>query len=327
MPNQSRTRKGWAGKVRPVIDIAGLAIDPVVVEHPLLGPSHVIAHAGAPITAMSAIDWDRPTQIPAIAAPRALPPGAGTLLMNHIAERARDSGVPSLRYAGPYPTHALYRSLLRSFRTDGSEDAFTGDALGRSLRVDRTMIPIDFRPAPFRRRSLDTGFVDIRDDIVERAQLGAILFAPDGDTLAQLVRIDGGYEAELSVGGLRVALLARLDAIGDVVDGPHPPPSFAAGAVGSPFPDPLRIQLAELAAVLVPSPLSSDVRRILTERSIEWADLGWRAAASVNGRFVVHVAFLVLAKHDMNRFAELLSYHLARIAQGAVLDEVLTSRS
>ena len=97
--------------------VAGLCVDPDVVEHPLLGDAHLIVHEGEPITAMSAIDWDRPTQIPTVAEPRKLPRGSGSMLINEIASRAQRAGVQVLRYAGPYPTPALFTTLLRSFRT------------------------------------------------------------------------------------------------------------------------------------------------------------------------------------------------------------------
>src|SRR5690606_7918133 len=131
------------------IEVAGLSVDPDVVEHPLLGDAHLILHAGEPITAMSAIDWDRPTQNPTPAEPRALPRGSGTMVVNEIALRAERAGVGALRYAGPYPTPALCATLRRSFRTNASEAAFTSDVLGRAMRLARDEVPVDFVPAPF----------------------------------------------------------------------------------------------------------------------------------------------------------------------------------
>src|SRR5579862_1584172 len=98
------------------LEIGGIVVDTSVVPHPLLGAAHIIEHAGQSITAMSVLDWQRPTQIPTIAEPSKLPPGAGGALLNYIAWLAESAGVHALRYAGPYPTPALYRALLRSFR-------------------------------------------------------------------------------------------------------------------------------------------------------------------------------------------------------------------
>src|SRR4051812_16084472 len=96
------------------ISVDGLVVRREVVPHALLGDALIIEHEGRAITAMSPIDWERPTQIPTVAEPARLPPGTGGALMNFIAERALTAGVAALRYAGPYPTPALYRTLLRS---------------------------------------------------------------------------------------------------------------------------------------------------------------------------------------------------------------------
>src|SRR4029077_6637607 len=98
-------------------------------------------------TAMSAIDWDRPTRIPTIAEPGRLPPGTGSALLNELARRATQP----LRYAGPYPTPALYRALQRSLRASAGEAEFTADVVGRALRLADDEIPVDFAPAPHER--------------------------------------------------------------------------------------------------------------------------------------------------------------------------------
>src|SRR5262245_40981048 len=107
----NRKRERAAIHKARVIEVGGLMVDEDVVEHPLLGDAHLVLRDGEPITAMSAIDWARPTQIPTVAEPRALPRGSGTLLINEIALRAQRAGVLSLRYAGPYATPALFATL------------------------------------------------------------------------------------------------------------------------------------------------------------------------------------------------------------------------
>ena len=108
-----QTRSSRA-KLRGVdLALGDLVISCDVVLHPLLGDAFVICdRAGEPLTAMSALDLDHPHEIPVIAEPAKLPAGTGALLLNRIAERAPGP----LRYAGPYPTPALYRALVRSFR-------------------------------------------------------------------------------------------------------------------------------------------------------------------------------------------------------------------
>lgn len=303
-----------------------------VFDHPLLGRAQWITNnRGERLTAMSALDWNRPTEIPIIAEPRKLPPNAGTGLLNDIAGRAKSAGVATLRYAGPYPTPALYRSLLRSFRTTGTEEEFTRDVLGRALRVDRTEIPIDFRPAPwgFRAPKPEWGEIHSRDHVVERVYIDRVVFGNDTgvDTLARLVKNGDRYEADLAIDGHRIALIATFDQNCELLEGLHPVPRFAVPpAPGNVFPVDLAEQLAELATEYVPEPLADDVQRLIATRPISWADLRERAARRTDDGFELHVAFLALAKRDMARFAELLSYHLARTAQSAVLDEVVASR-
>ena len=221
------------------IQIGDLVVHRGTVSHPLLGTAHVIEnieHAGVPITAMSEIDWDRPTQIPMIAEPRKLPPGTGSLLINDIAERAQRAGVEKLRYAGPYPTHALFASLARSFRTQATVADFTANVLDRAVRLARDVVPVDFIPAPFTRRATTHGFVDVRDGAVNRARIDGVLFDDERTpgSLARLRQNNRTWLAELSV-ELPVASIAVLDATGDIIDGPRPIPAFPASINGAPF--------------------------------------------------------------------------------------------
>jgi hypothetical protein len=305
------------------IEVAGLVVHKGTVSHSLLGHAHVIEHAGRPITAMSAIDWSRPTQIPTIAEPRALPPGTGTLLLNEIATRALAAGVQKLRYAGPYPTHALFVSLLRSFRTTDGLETFTADVLDRALRVARDEVAVDFTPAPFVRSRTAYGYLDLRDGVADRVQIDGVVY-DHHEQPGSLARLDG-VRAVLTVGG-PIAAIATFDAKLELADGPHPIPAFQTAANGTEFPAALRDELAEAATVFVPAPLASDVVAAIRPRRIEWADLGWRAARRIGDGFSMHVGFLALGKDHMDLFAQRLSYHLATIAQQTVLDELLASR-
>lgn len=283
----------------------------------------MIEHAGRPITAMSELDWERPAQIPTIAEPAALPPGAGTLLLNDIAQRARASGVQQLRYAGPYPTHALFASLLRSFRTTGTVELFTADVLDRALTVARDEVAVDFTPAPFARSPTGYGFVDLRAGAPDRVQIHGVVYDQQ-EQPSSLARFDG-TRAFLTV-GVPIAQIARFDSTTDLVEGPDPIPPFQTAANGTEFPAALRDELAEAARVFVPAPLANDVAALLSARTIEWADLGWRAAKDTGDAFTVHVGFLALAKDHLDLFAQRLSYHLATIAQQSVLAALLASR-
>ncbi len=156
-----------------MLEIGRLRISRELISHPLLGRAHVIGDEhGEPITAISALDWQRPTTIPAIAAPGRLPLGEGARLINAIATLARDAGVTALRYAGPYPTPALFRTLARSFRTAASEGEFTRDLLARAARLASDEIPIDFTPAPHVRVDFARGWSELRDGEASPTNVG-----------------------------------------------------------------------------------------------------------------------------------------------------------
>ncbi|HEY1555981.1 MAG TPA: hypothetical protein VGF94_14185 [Kofleriaceae bacterium] len=296
-----------------------IAISRDVVPHALLGEAHAIEHAGRTITAMSAIDWDRPTRIPVVAEPARLPPGAGGALLNAIAERAARAGVPALRYAGPYPTPALYRALLRSFRASADEATFTCDVLDRALRLARDEVPVEFAPAPHHRVEHAHGHAELRDGL-EAAVVGGTRF----ERGASVARLDGGV-CSIWFGDATWAHIAELDtATGALVAGPHPPPRVDDPIVGRAFPPELRAALAELVAEVVPAPLAADARTVVSARPIVWADLGTRAARRGPTGFQVHAALWArVAPHGLSRLALALAEALAPVVTSAILAEVV----
>ncbi|MEO8840590.1 MAG: hypothetical protein ABI591_21770 [Kofleriaceae bacterium] len=260
--------------------LGDLVIACEVVIHPLLGDAFVICdRTGEPLTAMSAVDLDRPGEIPIIAEPGKLPPGAGALLLNRIAERATHP----LRYAGPYPTPALYRALERSFRASADEATFCDDVLGRALRLARDPVAVEFAPAPHIRVEFSRGFTELRDG-VERAVVDGVTYTTDGQ--ARLVEL----RAELWFGATRYAHVATFSAAGALVDGPHAIPPSTSDVIGREFPPPLRAAIAELIADAVPAPLRVAAREVVTQRTIVWSDLGARGARRTASGFAVHAA-------------------------------------
>ncbi|MBZ0237389.1 MAG: hypothetical protein K8M05_34040, partial [Deltaproteobacteria bacterium] len=121
------------------------------LPHVLFGSAHPVIVGGTPVTWMGAVEWARPALIPPIEHPARIPGGAGTTILNVLARLAREAGIETVRYAGPYPTSALWQSLLQSFRTDGDEAAFTAGALERAARADMTPVDVALAPAPFER--------------------------------------------------------------------------------------------------------------------------------------------------------------------------------
>jgi hypothetical protein len=80
-------------------------------SEPRVGPADAV-----PLTAATAVDWARIDEIPTVAEPGRLPPGAGTAVLNLIATLALDQGRRALVYRGPFPTEQLFTALLESFR-------------------------------------------------------------------------------------------------------------------------------------------------------------------------------------------------------------------
>jgi len=297
--------------VRLVVD--GAVVDGAIVHHPLLGAAHAAGE-----TAMTALAWARPTEIPAIAEPGRLPLGAGGAILNTIAVLAQRAGVPSLRYAGPYPTAALWRTLARSFRCDADEAAFTAGALDRALRVARDPIAIDFVPAPNERIAIAGGFVELRDRL-ERAVIDGITYEPAGSP-ARLVDAGGAYHGEIWFGDAPYARVATLAPDGALLAGPHAIPPCASPVVGRAFPPALTAAIAELVADAVPAPLAADARDRCAGHAVRWADLGGRAAREDAGGFAVHAALWDrIAPLGLGRLALALAEALAPVVTAAVV--------
>lgn len=329
------------------VEIAGAIVHGEVITDPLLGAAHRIEHAratGDPLraTTMSALDWTRPTRIPAIAAPGLLPRGAAAPLLNLIALLAQRAGVPALRYAGPYPTPALFRSLRRSFRTTATEDDFTADLLGRAARLARDEIAIDFVPAPHERALIPGGHVEVRDDVsstledsrecLERVVIDGISYERDGSPGRLVSRPSADprstghpteVNAEIWFGDQPYAQVAVFTPAGALLRGPTPIPPCTSSVIGKEFPPALRAAIAELVADSVPAPLAPAARRILISHELRWADLGGRAAVHDPTGFTVHAALWDrIAPFGLGRVAFALTEALTPIVVGAVLADV-----
>jgi hypothetical protein len=92
------------------------------------------------LTVATATDWSHPSRLPVVADPGRLPAGAGTAILNLVALLARDGGVPRVAYEGPYPTEALFLSLLECFDPEPDDDT----ALARFVAGG-----LAWRPRPF----------------------------------------------------------------------------------------------------------------------------------------------------------------------------------
>ncbi len=296
----------WRDDMLERLEVTGVAMGERVHD-PLLGDARVL---GA--TTISAIDWAHPTQIPTVAEPAKLPPGSGGMILNVLAVLAGDT---LLRYAGPYPTPALFSSLARSFRTTATEEQFTAGVLDRALRVARDELPIDFHPAPFERIAIAHGWVELRDEL-ERAVIDGVTYAT-GTT-----RLTGGA-AEVWIGDACYARVATFAADGTLLDGPHPIPPCTSAVIGQRFPAPLCSALAELVADAVPAPIAALARDAIASRELAWADLGARVARRTATGFALHAALWDrIAPLGLARLALALAEALAPEVTKVVVEEL-----
>ena len=254
--------------------------------HPVLGRCDLVLDAAGEVLAhASATDWRRPTRIPALDRPGALPAGAGTAILDLLAWQAARAGTGPLRYHGPYPTLALWQSLAASFRVDEPHEAararFTADAEARALAGSFGEIAVDFHPAPhawaFPRPRI---CVQHRDGI-ERAWIDGHPFDRDPGALRRL-RDDGdALVACIAVGDETWAELVRLHPGGEPLGEPAPLPAIPPGLAGTPLPDPVVAVLGPVIAAEAPRALQPALRAVLAQTRIGWGDpglalVGWR---------------------------------------------------
>ncbi|MGH7275431.1 MAG: hypothetical protein ACREIY_00230, partial [Candidatus Rokuibacteriota bacterium] len=140
------------------------------------GPTQVPPGA-VPLSVFEALDWARVDRIPALAAPARLPPGAGTAVLNLIAELARAQRTARLAYRGPYPTEQLFVALLESFRyaTD------TPDPLAAFMAGG-----VEWEPAPHERLFPADGlYVQMRGRVEKVVVRGTTYYRPDWQGVAR----------------------------------------------------------------------------------------------------------------------------------------------
>ncbi len=318
----------WNGDTLERLAVPGATVICERVQDDLLGDAHAIV-GDRELTRISAIDWARPTEIPAIAAPGRLPPGAGGAIMNVLAILAERAGVASLHYAGPYPTNALWRTLSRSFRTTGTEVSFSEHLIDRMICLARDPIPIEFTPAPHQRIAISGGHVELRGRL-ERAVIDGVSYEPDGSpAVLSAVELpeEIGPRAELWFGDRRYAEIARFLADGTVIVGPNPPPVCTSTVIGQSFPPALVGALAELVSDAMPTLLARDARAWFRDRALHWADLGARSCRVRDGVLEFHAALWDhVGPHGLGRLALALAGAAAPVVTMALVGDLSRAR-
>lgn len=332
-----------------------IEVRPRAAEHAILGVCDVAAVPGGPaLTRFQAVDWHAPRAIPAMERPAALPSGAGSAILNYLAQRALERGTGPLRYVGPYPTNALFDTLLTCFRVGEpvAEARARFSAQVEELAVAATVreIAVDFWPDPFSRVWNDakdeTGVcgaeragrsvcVQLRRGVEavyvgDRAYRRAPSVASPRRVIAPEAPAEDGasWRAVIEIGGRLWAEVARVDGSGRLLDGPHPLPAVTNPLVGTPLPAGIRQVLLAALPARAPQLLQAMLAQVVAEIPIYWADTGDALARYREDRVEVHAALPEAFAEEsasalLDTLARALEPVLQRIAQARV-ERVLT---
>lgn len=304
----------WAGDDLAQIslqlpDQRWLAILPKAATHPVLGQCDLVCgpfeHQGeamapeavrTPITPFRAVDWTAPEAIPPLAEPGRLPAGGGAAILNLVAIVAARAGIGALRYTGPYPTEGLFDSLHTSFALGEADAAdpvatcarFTeGVEESAMSTVDKTPA-VDWHPRPFTWRWSEGGTcAQSRQAGVEAIYIEGRPYTLQGRS-RRLIPTDGGFTAEVHLGGVCWAEIATFDPEGALVGGPHPLPATESPMVGQPLPEGFRQALVRALPPRAPALMAPALGALLEAIPLEWGDAGADEAIIRDGRLIVH---------------------------------------
>jgi hypothetical protein len=294
-------------------------------EHTLFGRCDTIALAGEPALArVAATDWLAPLAIPPLDVPGALPTGTGSAVLNLLATMAARAEIDRLRYVGPYPTGALFDTLLGSFTVGNDVEAyraiFTADALARSMSGRLAEAPVDFGPAPHAWSWPAPRICVQTRDGVERVYLDGRAYRADaigprrlhvhGDRIVLAFEVAGQRHCEVAV--LEQGGTPRGEPL-DVIPVPD-------GFDAVPIPGGIAEVLAVVLIRGAPEPLRPVVAKIFAERSLVWGDAGFELAVARPHHLVVHAALAepmlsLDAGNILARFVEALEPVVMRVAQ------------
>jgi len=267
-------------------------------HHPVLGPCDAIEGPGGEVLALaSRVDWRRPTRIPAVDRPGALPAGAGSVILGLLAWQAQRAGSGPLRYAGPYPSPALFSALMQAFRVDPPESAaferFVADAEARALTGTRTEIAVDFHPAPPTWTWPDPRVcVQRRAERIERVYVDGRAFDRSPSALHRLIDRGDEHVAVIALGSASWCERLRVSPRGLPLDAPRPLPSPPPDLVGTPLPDPVVEVLGEVVVAQAPALLQPALRARLAATRWQWGDPGAELARWHDDRLVLHAGLV-----------------------------------
>lgn len=299
-----------------------ITVSPKAGSDPLLGVVDQLSLVtGQPLAGIRAVSWAAPDHIPPVNVPGALPTGAGTAILNVIAQLARAAGHSPLRYRGPYPTGALFDALSECFAVRGDPaEAFAcfNRDVEYSARHGRFVEPeVDFYPAPFERRWSPDGSVcaQLRDG-VEKLYVEGRGYARNAAGARRLRAEGSDWLATVELGGRLWATVARVSAAGELLEGPIPPPPAANEFTGRELPASIRAALVRSLPARAPELLRDALARVLESIPIAFGDAGLDAATVRADRIIVHAALpSLLAAADPSELLEALGRAVEQPAQ------------
>lgn len=263
---------------------------PASDEHAVLGACDLLqATDGTPLARIASVDWAAPAAIPAVDVPGALAPGTGTAVLNLLAWLAARAGRTTLRYRGPYPTHALLASLGASFRVadpDAAADAFATAAASAAFGNGVCEPAVDFVPAPHVCSWTAPRVCAQLRDGVERLWVDGRPFDRSADH-ARLVDDGNGLVARVVFAGTSWCDVVIVDATGEPLVAIASPPRAPADLVGFELPVTSAQVLAHTVAEMAVAPLRAEVAAVIAP-GLRLSDLGLDPARLVDGRIEIH---------------------------------------
>lgn len=276
-------------------DGSAIELHPRSTDHLVLGVCdglHLVpvADPGRPLARISAVSWAAPVDIPAVDVPGALPPGAGTAVLNLLAVLARHAGTASLRYRGPYPTSGLFATLGASFSVDGDrvelERRFVGAAERHGFGSVCLSPEVDFRADPHAWSWPQPGVCVQYRRGIDRVWVEGRPYDRNGEHHV-LVREHDEWIARVVFAGRSWCDVLRLGDDGVPRSAVTPAPAVAADLVGVALPTAMVEVLTAAIAAEAAAPLRDAIATELA-RGITLGDTGLTPAAPGPDGMVLH---------------------------------------
>lgn len=262
--------------------------------HPLFHRAHDVRVGDAVVAHCGQTQWDTPQFIPPVDVPGAMPPGAGSALLNWLAQSCVHASTGPLRYRGPYPTAALFDSLSHSFHVEDPPSAlerFTQNVESRAIRGSMVEVDVPFSPAPFEWHWPREGLcIQLRDGL-ERVYIDGRSYARHQLGSRRLLATDAGWTAAIEFGGVVWHEVLAFEPDGTPIGDARPVPPAPERLIGDALPEEIVNLLGVMLQQRAPRILAPTVAHVLSGHILRWGDTGDELARPVAGAIELHAAF------------------------------------